>query len=194
MTDMDVRRPIREAKSCAQLVDLRVGVKDLKISIVRNVKPPTKAHCSDAGIDFFVPEKEESLVKAINERFSSEEMRSKVEDGGIFLCPHEDVLIPSGVKANVPDGFCLMAAEKSGVATKQRLQCGAKVVDSGYQGEIHIHVFNHSNRTAFIKWGQKIIQFLMVPVPPITIFVVPEDELFDDVSSRGAGGFGSSGI
>lgn len=79
----------------------------MKFSKVREVKSPCRAHDTDAGIDFFIPED-----------FVSTKM--KVGDS---------VLIPSGIKVNVPKGYMLTAFNKSGVATKKGLSVGACVVD-----------------------------------------------------------------
>ena len=92
----------------------------MKITKIRDVKTPIRGTEGSAGIDFFVP-----------------------EDFPKDLCtiqPNERFFIPSGIKANVPDGFALIAFNKSGVALKKGLLVGASVVDSDYQGEIHLHL------------------------------------------------------
>ena len=146
----------------------------LTISKCRKVKTPTRGTPGSAGIDFYVP-----------------------DDYPASLCtiePTDRCFIPSGIKANVPDGYALIAFNKSGVALKKQLVVGASVVDSDYQGEIHIHLVNTSDRTVEIAPGEKLVQFLLVPIDHGPITVVGEDELFSDASSRGAGGFGSTGV
>lgn len=159
----------------------------MRISKVRDVKTPERGTGKSAGIDFFVPNFENSLV----------------------LRPHSDLLIPSGIKAELPKGYMLMAADKSGVVAS-RYACiaagrkpkddsfpsaviiGAKIVDEDYQGEIHIHLINTGCDTITIKPGTKIAQFILVPVLYDNIEVVPENELFSEITERGAGGFGST--
>lgn len=160
----------------------------MKIAKVRNVKTPERGTPKSAGIDFFVPN---DFVEQV-------------------LPPQRDMLIPSGIKANIPENFMLMAAEKSGVVTTRNaaiqagrkpkvtayntvVVLGAKIVDEDYQGEIHIHLVNIGNEYVIIKPGTKIAQFILVPVSYDTIKVVPENELFDEASDRGDGGFGSTG-
>ena len=160
----------------------------MKIAKVRNVKTPERGTPKSAGIDFFVPN---DFVEQV-------------------LPPKRDILIPSGIKANVPENFMLMAAEKSGVVTTKNaaikagrkpkataynttVVLGAKIVDEDYQGEIHIHLVNVGNEYVIIKPGTKIAQFILVPVSYDTVEVVPENELFDEASDRGDGGFGSTG-
>ena len=142
----------------------------MKISKVREVKTPVRGTANSAGIDFFVPE-------GINET----------------LGPGKSCLIPSGIKANVPDNHALIAFNKSGVAVKKKLHVGACVVDEDYQGEIHINLTNVGNETVHIESGEKIIQFVLVPVTYDEVSIVDENNLFDHTSERGSGGFGSTG-
>ena len=160
----------------------------MKIAKVRDVKTPERGTAKSAGIDFFVPN---DFIEKV-------------------LPPQRDMLIPSGIKAQVPEGFMLMAAEKSGVVTSKQaaiaagrtpkptayttiVVLGAKIVDEDYQGEIHIHLINVGNEYVTIRPGTKIAQFILVPVSYENIEIVPEDQLFSEVSERGDGGFGSTG-
>ena len=145
----------------------------LKISKVRDVKTPTRGTSGSAGIDFYVP-----------------------NDYPANLCtvqPGDRYFIPSGIKANVPEGFALVAFNKSGVALRKQLIVGAAVVDSDYQGELHLHLINSSNTAVEIQPGEKLTQFLLLPVNHCGIEEVAEHKLFDNGSVRGAGGFGSTG-
>ena len=69
----------------------------MKILKVREVKTPSRAHSNDAGIDLFIPE--DFLSQVLN--------------------PGQSVLIPSGIKARVPEGYALIAFNKSGIAAKK---------------------------------------------------------------------------
>lgn len=170
----------------------------LKFTKVRNVKSPCRAHPTDAGIDFFIPE--DLTKETIDEK--TELTRSSVMlniDNGfvksMILEPKQSVLIPSGIKVKVPDGYMLQFNNKSGVASKKGLIVGASVVDVGYEGECHIDVHNVSSRSQVINAGDKIVQAILIPVS----FAMPEEvasveELYaGSKSERGEGGFGSSG-
>ncbi len=142
----------------------------MKISKVRNVKTPQRGTPESAGIDFFVP------------------------DGIIAnLSPGQSCLIPSGIKANVPTGYALVAFNKSGVAVKKQLYAGACVVDEDYQGEIHINLTNVGNNSVEINSGEKIIQFILLPVFYDIIEEVSVENLYEEETARGEGGFGSTG-
>ena len=146
----------------------------MKITKIRNVKTPIRGTEGSAGIDFFVPNDYPSNLCTID--------------------PGERFFIPSGIKANVPNGYALIAMNKSGVALKKGLMVGACVVDSDYQGEIHLHLVNTSDKSVTIEPGDKLTQFLLIPVDHSQVWVVPENELFEEETTRGAGGFGSTGV
>ena len=143
----------------------------MKIAKVREVKTPTRGTAQSAGLDFYVPE--------------------NLADITIF--PGQKAFIPSGIKTSVPKGHALIAFNKSGVALKKSLFVGACVVDEDYQGEIHLHVVNVGTEPTVIKSGEKLVQLVLVPVLYATPEVVTEGDLFSEMTSRGAGGFGSTG-
>lgn len=160
----------------------------MKFSKVRNVKSPVRGTNKAAGIDFFVPN----------------------FDYNIILNPGQDVLIPSGIKMAIPNGYMLMAADKSGVVTSKQacidagrtpktdafdstVILGAKIVDEDYQGEIHIHLINVGKNVVYIKPGMKIAQFILVPVSYENLEEVGIGELFNNISERGDGALGSTG-
>lgn len=103
----------------------------LKYTKVRNVKSPCRAHEFDAGIDFFVPS--DLTLDDMKPKFETTGdylLTEHNEDGTIksfTLHPNQSVLIPSGIKVKVPEGYMLQFANKSGVASKRHLFVGACV-------------------------------------------------------------------
>ena len=144
----------------------------LRISKTREVATPIRGTSGSAGVDFFVPND-----------FSE-----------VWIDPGEAALIPSGILVDVPDGYALIAHNKSGIALKKRLQIGASVVDSDYQGEIHLHVFNTGLDSVKVSPGMKLVQFLLIPVAHCPVVEIELSELFSNKSVRGTGGFGSTGV
>ena len=164
----------------------------IKFVKVRDVKSPERGTSVAAGTDFFVP--------------------NDFNDGKPFLLrPRQDVLIKSGIRAQLPPNTMWMGADKSGVATSKSammragnepktsnpdssLKVGAKIIDEDYQGEIGLHIINIGNRPTFIEPGQKIVQFILVPVYyPELIECETVEEVFSEETERGEGGFGSTG-
>jgi dUTP pyrophosphatase len=145
----------------------------MKFLKITEVKSPNRGTPQSAGIDLFVPESFQTVA----------------------LEPGKSVLIPSGLKVNVPEGYALVCMNKSGIATKKSLLVGACVIDEDYQGEIHIHLINAGTQVQTIFPGDKIIQVVLVPVAYTNIEIVStEEELWDGkVTKRGEGGFGSTG-
>lgn len=146
----------------------------MKIAKTREVKTPTRGTDGSAGIDFYVPDNYPTNLCTVR--------------------PGERFFIPSGIKANVPEGYALIAMNKSGVALKKGLMVGACVVDSDYQGEIHLHLVNTSTKEVTIEAGEKLTQFLLIPVNHCEIQAVDKAELFEEATTRGDGGFGSTGV
>ena len=146
----------------------------MKVCRIRDVKLPNKAHNVDAGFDFFIPNDFQPYT----------------------LLQGNDICIPSGVKVIVPEGYALIAMNKSGVATKKKLRVGACVVDEGYAGEVHIHLFNDGNEAILLEPGMKIVQFVLVRVGNHNVCEIGQAEYkehMDKFYTRGEGAFGSTG-
>lgn len=108
----------------------------------------------------------------------------------VTIDPHADVCIPLGWKCEFPKGFALIFWEKSGIATKKKLDIGAAVVDAGYRGIVHCHLFNNSDETVTFNPGDKVGQFIILPV---WHGKAKEVESVDANTERGEGGFGHTG-
>lgn len=145
----------------------------MKIKKIREVKTPSRGTNKSAGIDFFIP----------------------VDFKPTIIEPGSSVVIPSGIIANVPKGHALIAFNKSGIAVNRRLQVGACVVDEDYQGEIHINLINIGNKPIGVATNEKIVQFILLPIFYDTVEVIDsKEELFENITERGAGWKGSTGI
>ena len=126
---------------------------------------PQRAHPDDAGMDVYSVE-------------------------NIKIAPRSDKMTGIGLASQFSADWVLLVYNKSGRSTKMKLDKGAEVIDSGYRGEIHVHLFNHSDEWVFIPKGEKIAQLILMPIwngNPEEV-----DEL--SATSRGSGGFGSTGL
>ena len=87
----------------------------------------------------------------------------------------------------------MILQNKSGVATKKGLVLGANTIDSDYQGEIHISLINTSNHIIAIREDEKITQGVIFKIHLGDVVVCDTiDLLYNEVSERGEGGFGST--
>lgn len=166
----------------------------IKFLVTRDVNHPSRANKYDAGIDFYVPTISEEFVKEL--KLKNPKIERFIHEGKIELYPHERVLIPSGVYCQMEEpNRALIAANKSGVATKNGLIFGAQVVDYEYQGEIHLSILNVSDSIVVLTSGMKILQFLETPIFTSVIEVQSGKEpsnFYSEITTRGADGFGST--
>jgi len=108
------------------------------------------------------------------------------------LEPGERAMIPTGIAVAIPPGYAGFVLPRSGLASRHGIALvnSPGLVDAGYRGEMSIVMINTDKREAFhIKRGDRIAQLVIQRVENVTIVKV--DELDD--TSRGAGGFGSTG-
>jgi dUTP pyrophosphatase len=87
----------------------------------------------------------------------------------------------------------LQIMNKSGIATKTQLITGACVVDEGYDGEVFINLQNIGKLVQYIQPGQKIAQGVFVRIEKPKLWEIEEDNVYGTSTSRGDGGFGSTG-
>lgn len=166
-------------------------VKFLKI---RDVKTPEREK-GNAGIDVFIPEYSKKFMELLIEKNPG----VTILETGINLQPSQAILIPSGLKTKFKESIALIATNKSGQATKKRLEVGATCVDSNYRGEIHLHVYNTGSQPVKLFFGEKLVQFVPYLVDTDSIEVkdgISEEEFYGDElkTNRNEGGFGSTGI
>lgn len=148
--------------------------------------------------------------KCLNEKAIKPELKHE-DDAGFDLCAIEDRIIYPGKQEVIPTGIAFQArfvdpkdAEKfkiklqiestSGNAAKLGLFTVAGVLDNGYTGEIGVVLINSTNDPIPIKAGKKIAQVVPEVLPKInSVKYLGIDEQFE-ATSRGADGFGSTGI
>jgi dUTP pyrophosphatase len=113
-------------------------------------------------------------------------------DGPIVLEPGQTQLVPTGIAIHLEDpGLAAVLLPRSGLGHKHGIVLGNLVglIDSDYQGQVMVSVWNRSDHPFTIAPGDRIAQMVVVPVVQVEFEVVAEFE----ESTRGAGGFGSTG-
>ena len=123
------------------------------------------------------------------------DLRANLEEP-IALAPGERALVPTGLFLQIPDGYEAQVRPRSGLALKRGLTVlnSPGTIDQGYRGECCVMLFNTGNGKFTIKKGDRIAQFVVNKLPEIYISEVSEEEFLEDTTSRGNGGFGSTGV
>lgn len=152
----------------------------LEYYMIREGTPPTRSNPSDAGLDVF---------------FNPDTEWSAAED--VIIHPGANEKMCTGLRFGIPHGYMLQVMNRSSMAANKSLVVGAHCIDSGYDGEVFIDLHNVGRSPKWIKPGDKIAQLVMVPVVHFRAVRTPHDNLYTwapiTISSRGEGGFGSTG-
>jgi len=130
--------------------------------------PPAYAHEGDAGMDLYAA-------------------------ADVTLLPFERALVPTGIAVAIPEGYAGFVQPRSGLAIKRGLSLvnTPGLIDSHYRGEIKVIAINlDATLPIHIERGEKVAQFVIQAVEKALLEEV--DQL--DVTVRGEGGFGSTGV
>ena len=149
------------------IVDTKVPLRFINDSENKN---PEYAYQSDSGFD----------------------LRSS-ED--IWIHPNDRNLIPTGMRFDIPEGYEIQVRSKSGLALNHGLMVlnSPGTVDSGYQGEIKVIMFNTTNQKVKIEKGQKVAQAVLCPVVSGKwVDLIRVNNIND--KDRNSNGFGSTGL
>lgn len=111
---------------------------------------------------------------------------------GIEIAPGARVLIPTGLRMEIPEGWEVQVRPRSGLALKNgiTLPNTPGTVDSDYRGPVGVPLVNLSDRAFVVEHGARIAQVIVAPVVQAAFALV--ESLSD--TERGQGGFGSTGV
>ena len=112
--------------------------------------------------------------------------------GPLVVVPGQTILVPTGMAIHLADpGLAAMILPRSGLGHKHGIVLGNLVglIDSDYQGELMVSVWNRGHAEFTINPLDRIAQMIIVPVLQVGFNIIDEF----DASKRGAGGFGSTG-
>lgn len=145
---------------------VKIALKPLENAV--GLTLPTYATDSSAGMD---------LTAALEE--------------AIELAPGERMLIPTGLSMALPDGFEAQVRPRSGLALKHGITVlnTPGTIDADYRGEIGVILINLGQEPFTIERGMRIAQMVIARHETVSWQIVED---LDD-TSRGAGGFGSTG-
>lgn len=129
---------------------------------------PSYAHEGDAGVDLCATEE-------------------------IILAPFERVLIPTGIKIAIPEGYAGFVLPRSGLAIKHGISLvnSPGLIDSNYRGELKVIAINLDPKQSFtVHKDDRVAQLVIMRVETVCL----EECGQLDETQRGIGGFGSSGV
>ncbi|WP_054302670.1 dUTP diphosphatase [Gemmobacter sp. LW-1] len=112
-------------------------------------------------------------------------------DTGITLQPMQRLIVPTGIRVEIPDGFEMQVRPRSGLALKHgiTLPNTPGTIDSDYRGPLGVALVNLGAEPYTVQHGDRIAQMIVAPVVQVRMVVV---EALGE-TARGAGGFGSTG-
>lgn len=110
----------------------------------------------------------------------------------LTLSPAAQVLVPTGLMLQLPEGFEGQVRPRSGLAARHGVTVlnAPGTVDSDYRGEVKVILINHGRAAVTICHGDRIAQLVVAPVTRVSLV---ESETLE-ATARGAGGFGSTGM
>lgn len=128
---------------------------------------PTRAHAGDAAVDLHCRD-------------------------GVTLYPGDRRAVDTGIKVAIPEGYAGFVLPRSGHAKRSGVGVvnSPGLIDSGYRGEVSVLLINHGNDPVTFRKGDRIAQLIVLPIPAVEWVEV--EEL--DETTRGEGGFGSTGV
>ncbi len=113
-------------------------------------------------------------------------------EADMVIQPGETVLVPTGLAIHLADpGLAAMILPRSGLGHKHGIVLGnlTGLIDSDYQGQLFVSVWNRGNTAFNLAPMERIAQMIIVPVVQVGFNIVED---FID-TERGSGGFGSTG-
>lgn len=134
---------------------------------------------------------EKAIVPTYGSEFSAGADLYACLEEAVVIEPGRTFMVPTGLAAEIPEGYAGLIYARSGLASKKGLAPANKVgvVDADYRGELMVALHNHSHEAAQVEPGERIAQLVITP------FLKAEYKVVEELSEtvRGVGGFGSTG-
>lgn len=120
------------------------------------------------------------------------DLRAALPNGPLRLEPGERLLVPTGLVLELPDGTEGQVRPRSGLALRHgvTLLNTPGTIDADYRGEVGVILINHGREAFTIQHGDRIAQLVIAAV--LQVGIVEVEELSE--TTRGTGGFGSTGV
>jgi dUTP pyrophosphatase len=114
------------------------------------------------------------------------------EDGPLTIAPGKRAMVPTGLIFEIPEGYEGQVRPRSGLAFKHGITClnTPGTIDSDYRGEVKVLLINLGEEPFDITRDMRIAQMVIAPVVQVHVAEITEGS----ETTRGAGGFGSTGV
>ncbi|MGO4851479.1 dUTP diphosphatase [Phaeovulum sp. W22_SRMD_FR3] len=118
-------------------------------------------------------------------------LRPEDRASGLVLAPMARVIVPTGLRVAIPDGFEMQIRPRSGLALKHGISLPNTpgTIDSDYRGPLGVLLINYGAEPFCVVHGERIAQLVIAPVVQAGFTLVADL----DATARGQGGFGSTG-
>lgn len=119
-------------------------------------------------------------------------------DGPVELAPGARAAVPTGLAIALPAGYEAQVRPRSGLAWKHGVTVlnAPGTIDADYRGEVKVLLINHGDQAFTVEHGDRIAQLVVARVEPVRFEAassLPEPTASSEGSTRGEGGFGSTG-
>ena len=110
----------------------------------------------------------------------------------VEIKPGSTAIIPTGIAVSIPKNFEIQIRPRSGLAAKNQISVlnTPGTIDADYRGEIKVILINLSDKVFVVEKGMRVAQMVVCPVIKVSLKEVTKLE----ITERGSGGFGSTGI
>ncbi len=134
---------------------------------------------------------DEELPRYFTKGASGADVLAKLDDP-LVIPPGKSALIPTGLKFEIPKGYEIQIRPRSGLALKFQVTVlnAPGTIDADYRGEVKVLLINYGSQEFIVEPKMRIAQLVVAPVHQAFFEKVEELE----VSSRGSGGFGHTGV
>jgi dUTP pyrophosphatase len=156
---------------------------------------PTRGTPDSAGMDVYIPRKNKVFIDdfyKMNKGSCAEYMLRTSGRYALHIPSQERVLIPTGIKLHIPRKTYIDVATKSGAFKRTGLKVGSHVIDSDYQGQVFISLFNTGRLECDIAEDDSIAQLIFKHCILEEWKLKNENELYSTETERGSGGWGST--
>lgn len=179
----------REApKSPHTATKISLGIYPLNPSYKMPTKGSEEASCFDLYANFTKGD--------VYKQYDDNNLEIQHQTNGEILeiHPHCRVMIPTGIRMDIPKGYGVKLYVRSGISVKAGLTLinSVGIIDSDYRNEVYLVVYNTTNKRYYVENGDRVGQF---EVHKVEDFDIVELKEYDETSTkRGLGGFGSTGV